>query len=282
MNYIKRYQNAQDLSVSVVNTYSEDQLIHTFLDNFHQGGRYSSQIASHYAELRREENITDQKSLSISSLQTDYLNLDSSSGFGRNSEIANTVQTKCTFCGGVNHSAEKCFKRIRQGKEKDRAAGDWYNRKKEQTTRKYYRCESEDHLIAKYPKPPKENEKRRNQVHFNEKGNRVCDNGENNSDHKIYAYMERISGNEECPSGNFGDSSKWTNWILDSGAMCHMTQEGSDFIPGLLEDRNKHIEVADGHHITAKQKGQVRIKMCDNNGYHFIATLHNVLLAPDL
>ena len=90
--------------------------MHTFVDNFHQGGKYSAQIASQQVELRREENVTDQKSLNISSLQTDYLNLDSSSGSSRNSEIAHAVQTKCTFCGGNNHSAEKCFKRIRKEK----------------------------------------------------------------------------------------------------------------------------------------------------------------------
>ena len=38
----------------------------------------------------------------------------------------------------------------------------------------------------------------------------------------------------------------------------------------------------DGHQVTAKQKGPVRIKIWDNNGDHFIATLHSVLLAPDL
>ena len=54
MNYIKIFQNAQALSVSVVNSYSEDQLMHTFLNNFHQGGKYSAQIASHQAEIRRE------------------------------------------------------------------------------------------------------------------------------------------------------------------------------------------------------------------------------------
>ena len=86
--------------------------MHTFLDNFHQGGKYSDQIASNQAKLRREEKFTDQKSLNISSLQTDYLNLDSSSGFSRNNERAHAVQTKCTFCGGNNHSAEKCFKKI--------------------------------------------------------------------------------------------------------------------------------------------------------------------------
>ena len=88
--------------------------MHIFMDGFHQGGKYYSQIAIPQAELRKEENFTDQKSLNISSLQTDYLNIDSSSGFGRDSEIANTVQKKCTLCGGTNHSAEKCFKRIRQ------------------------------------------------------------------------------------------------------------------------------------------------------------------------
>ena len=88
INYIKRFQNEHSLSISVENSYSEYQLMHTFLDNFHQSGKYSSRIASHQAELRREEKCIDQKSLNISSLHTDYLNLDSSTGYGRNSERA--------------------------------------------------------------------------------------------------------------------------------------------------------------------------------------------------
>ena len=39
INYIKRFQNAQALSVSVGNRYSEDQIMHTFLDSFHQSGK---------------------------------------------------------------------------------------------------------------------------------------------------------------------------------------------------------------------------------------------------
>ena len=61
-----------------------------------------------------------------------------------------------------------------------------------------------------------------------------------------------------------------------------MTSEVSDFIPGKLEDTYKYIDVADRHHVTAKQKGQLQIQMCDDNGKTFIATLYNVLLAPDL
>ena len=63
INNIKIFQNTHALSVSVGNNYSEDQLIHTFMDNFQQGGKYSTQIASHQAELRREETFIDQKSL---------------------------------------------------------------------------------------------------------------------------------------------------------------------------------------------------------------------------
>ena len=66
--------------------------------------------------------------------------------------------------------------------------------------------------------------------------------------------MARMSGNDEYPSGNVGDSLQSTNLILVSGETCHMTSEVSDFIPGLIGDTDKHIEVADGHHVTAKQK----------------------------
>ena len=61
-----------------------------------------------------------------------------------------------------------------------------------------------------------------------------------------------------------------------------MTLEVTDFISGSLEDTDKFIEVADGYHVTAKQEGSVRIQMCDDNGKTFVATLYNVLLAPDL
>ena len=77
------------------------------------------------------------------------------------------------------------------------------------------------------------------------------------SDQGIYASMAHMSVNDECLSGNFGDSSQLTNWILNYRATFHMTPEVSDYIPGALEDTDKHIEVTDRHHVTAKQEGQV-------------------------
>ena len=68
--------------------------------------KYSAQLASHQVELRREGNFSDREYLSISSLQAAYLNFDSSSDCGKNSERANLVQKRCTFCGGANHSTE--------------------------------------------------------------------------------------------------------------------------------------------------------------------------------
>ena len=156
--------------------------------------------------------------MKVSSLQTDYLNLDSSSGSIRNSEIAHAIQTKCTFCGGNNHSAEKCFKRLRKENEKARTVDVSSNRHMERPPWKYFRCGSEDHMIAKCSNPPKDNKKRQRQVSFNEKGDRACDNGENKDNHKIYASIASISSNDERSSEKYGDSSKLTNWSLDSGA----------------------------------------------------------------
>ena len=34
--------------------------------------------------------------------------------------------------------------------------------------------------------------------------------------------MARVSTNAEIPRRNDGDSSQLTNWIIDSGATCHM------------------------------------------------------------
>ena len=77
-------------------------------------------------------------------------------------------------------------------------------------------------MISKCPKPPKDNEKRRKQVHFNEKGNCACKRVKNNDDHKIYASMARISSDDERKIVKYGDSSQLINWILDSGETCHI------------------------------------------------------------
>ena len=139
----------------------------------------------------------------------------------------------------------KKFKSIRKEKEKSCAVDVSSNRNLERPPRKCFVCGSEDPMIAKCPKPPKDNEKRRNQVRFNEKVNRACDNNKNDDDHKIYAYMAQMSSDDERKCVKYGDSSQLTNWILDSGATCHMTPEVLDFISGTLLVTDKCFEVAD-------------------------------------
>ena len=58
-----------------------------------------------------------------------------------------------------------------------------------------------------------------------------------------------------------------------------MTPEISGFIPGLLVETDKYVQVSDGNLFTAKQTGEVQIKMRYDNIKPFIATLYNVLLA---
>ena len=107
-------------------------------------------------------------------------------------------------------------------------------------------------MIAKFHKPPKYSKKRRKSDKSKEKCNRACDNSDDDNDLKVYASMSRMSNDDKHENKYYGDSSQLTNWILDSGATCHMTLEVTDFIPGSLEDTGKFIEVADGHHVMAK------------------------------
>ena len=161
---------------------------------------------------------------------------------------------KCTYCGLNNHTVEKCFKRIRKEKEKARSAGTLSKKISDRPTWKCFRCGSEDHLIEKCPKPPKDSEKRRKSDKAKEKGNSAKDNSDDDDNLKVYASMARMSNNDVSENKDYGDSSQLTNWILDSGATCHMTPEFTDFIPGSLEDTDKFIEVADEHHVTAKKR----------------------------
>ena len=96
-----------------------------FFDNFHEGGKYTAQIASHQAGLIREGKITDQNSVSVSYLQTDSLNIDISSGSGIINERANIFQIKCTFCGVNNHSVDNFFLNIINNKDKSHTDVVW-------------------------------------------------------------------------------------------------------------------------------------------------------------
>ena len=49
--------------------------------------------------------------------------------------------------------------------------GDSDKQRTERTPCKCFRCRYVDNLIAKCPKPPKDNEKRLNQVYLSERGN---------------------------------------------------------------------------------------------------------------
>ena len=70
---------------------------------------------------------------------------------------------------------------------------------------KWFRCGSEDHMIAKCPK----------QVCFNEKVNSACNNGKNNSDCKIYVSMAWKSSNDEWKI--YGKTENWDRIIVQEG-----------------------------------------------------------------
>ena len=80
---------------------------------------------------------------------------------------------------------EKCSKKIRKEKEKAFSAGTSSNKNSDCPARKCFRCGSEDHMIAKCPKSPKDSEKRRKSEKSKEKGNGACNNSDDDDELKV-------------------------------------------------------------------------------------------------
>ena len=72
-------------------------------------------------------------------------------------------------------------------------AGDLDRKKNKHTPCRYFRCGYVDNLISKCSKPPKDNQKKRKTVRFNERGNcapqKESDNGDDDNDQTIYVSM---------------------------------------------------------------------------------------------
>ena len=89
---------------------------------YHNLDEYKDEISDSIKQVEEsKEPITDTYVCNTS----DYLNIDSSSSDSSiHYERAHSVQARCTFCGGNNHSAENFFKSIR--KEKEKGSRGWY------------------------------------------------------------------------------------------------------------------------------------------------------------
>ena len=91
-------------------------------------------------------------------------------------------------------------------------------------------------------------------------------------------FMACMSSNEDSTRRYVVDSLQLTNWILDSGETCHMTPEISYFILVSLVKTDKCIELSYEPFFTAKQTGEVQIKIRDNNGKPFVDTLYKCII----
>ena len=97
MNYIKKYQNAQDISVSLGNNYSEDHLMHILLDKFHQGREVYCTDIKPPGRLKKRGKFYWPKIFIYLISTYWFLNIDSSAGYGKNNWRENIVQKNALF-----------------------------------------------------------------------------------------------------------------------------------------------------------------------------------------
>ena len=100
------------------------------------------------------------------------------------------------------------FQKDKIKKDKARSAGASSNKNSDRPAWKCFRCVSEDHLIAKFPKPPKYGKNKNKKVSFKdkEKGNSAKDNSDDTNDLKVYASMARMSNDDLSKNKYYGDS----------------------------------------------------------------------------
>ena len=112
---------------------------------------------------------------------------------------------------------QKMFKK--KNNEKSRVADDLERQQTERTLSKCSKCRYVDHQISKFPKPPEDNGKELETVHFNERDDcafqKESENGDNDNDQNKYASMAQMYSNDNSSSRDFGDSSQLTDWIFD-------------------------------------------------------------------
>ena len=83
----------------------------------------------------------------------------------------------------------------------------------------------------------------------------MSDNSTDQSEYQnIYTSMAPMSSNAEIHIRYFEYSLQLSNWIIDSGATCHIKSEMSYFILGSLVETDKYIEVADENFVTAEKQ----------------------------
>ena len=72
------------------------------------------------------------------------------------------------------------------------------------------------------------------------------------------------------------------NWVMDSGATCHMTPYKSDFQQGSETQEDKAVEVADGFTVPSTLSGTVIIHVTSDQGDPIHIRIQGVLHVPEL
>ena len=75
---------------------------------------------------------------------------------------------------------------------------------------------------------------------------------------------------------------KKSNWIVDSGATCHMCNEENLFSEMVPLEKQQDITVGDGYSVQATAKGTVMLKMSVAKNKEIVCRLSDVLLVPEL
>ena len=267
--YIKRFRNAKLLAKSVGVEIEETTLIDKFLMSMSQDRRYGYVVRS-FQTQRRHENLTPNYALAkltMTEIESHLYAVDENSRANRN--MAN--QTKSFDKNSIKSMHN--------------------NRKKTYVKRDLsevtcYNCGKKGHISPNCPEPkkPRSNYPKKSDSKVNSASsknitllNNTNANAQANMANLSNVGRKRIDYVEDVPLVH-----DLYNWVMDSGATCHMTPYKSDFLPETIRSVNKVVEVADGHTVPATLCGKVLVITSTDLGQKINLRIEDVLLVPNL
>ena len=259
--YIKRFRDAKLMAKSVGMELSEEKLIDKFLMSLLPNPRYSATVKSFQIQ-RRNENMTENYTLArltMTEIESHLYTEDENRITARsqayqvksyqNNKYIKHNQNKNNH--GRNNGKRRNFPRM---SEKDAIC---------------YHCGEKGHFKRNCPKLNRQKSSVENSNVARTK--QVVLNSSSSKQVNINMALHRNAGRrnikvqQQIPIPN-----DLNNWVMDSGATCHMTPFRSDFAKNSESEEDRFVEVADGFTVPATTSGTVIMPVFTDNGEKLI------------
>lgn len=145
-----------------------------------------------------------------------------------------------------------------------------------------YGCQKFGHIQRNCPERTRPSTESSKSYEYSE-SKREGKKGMKNEVHKTQVEWDSSSGSEiGLMTSTHQLSSTQDNWIVDSGATCHICNNRRSFVEIHPLKKPQLVTLGDGHELSATETGDVTLELLSKDGKTKRCRLHDVLYVPEL